>query len=165
VNSRVRPLQVVIAVAAFTMTLLLAHAEPKDAKSKDARPKQEQSSKNMGATRPCYDCHKDAKKEFASRKYVHAPVAKADCESCHLRHGFSQKLVLAKPVPELCYTCHDAVKTADAFEFHANSPRPRLQRSARSANTASALARVRRGKPPDSSARQGTPIWCAAATS
>ena len=60
------------------------------------------------ARRPCYDCHAAAKEAFA-RKYVHAPVAKEDCEVCHKRHGFSQKLVLQASPPELCTPCHEDV--------------------------------------------------------
>ena len=111
---RLRPVQTLV-VAAVMAALLLAHADAKpakDTKAKHPGVMQDQSAKNGGAMRPCYDCHKEVKKQFASKKFVHPPVAKTQCESCHLRHGFSQKLVLVKPVPELCFGCHDAVKTA-----------------------------------------------------
>ena len=63
-------------------------------------------------SRPCYDCHQESKQEYASKKFVHAPVAKTDCAACHESHGFLQKLVLSKPPPELCFSCHEALKTA-----------------------------------------------------
>jgi len=32
--------------------------------------------------RSCYDCHKEAEARY-KKAFVHDPVAKADCESCH----------------------------------------------------------------------------------
>ena len=93
-----------VAVATLaTALLVLAHAEAAKPKSKP---------KPAAAGRPCYDCHKDAKQEYLSKKFVHAPVAKSDCAVCHQRHGFSNKLILTKEVPALCFGCHDAVRTA-----------------------------------------------------
>jgi len=43
-----------------------------------------------GPARTCYDCHAASKQEFAKAKFVHAPVAKADCAACHQSHGFTQ---------------------------------------------------------------------------
>jgi predicted CXXCH cytochrome family protein len=57
----------------------------------------------------CVDCHQDFKKRLKA-KFVHSPVKKA-CEECHLRHGFAQKLVLKKDLPELCIDCHANVGT------------------------------------------------------
>ncbi|HET6350024.1 MAG TPA: cytochrome c3 family protein [Candidatus Krumholzibacteria bacterium] len=57
--------------------------------------------------KPCVDCHQDFKKRLKA-KYVHAPV-KAECEQCHKRHGFEQKLVLTKDLPDLCIDCHAGV--------------------------------------------------------
>ncbi|TPW11174.1 MAG: hypothetical protein FD129_1731, partial [bacterium] len=51
--------------------------------------------------RSCYDCHKEAEAAY-KKPFVHDPVARADCESCHKRHGFSQTLILARGFPELC---------------------------------------------------------------
>ncbi|NIS63514.1 MAG: hypothetical protein GTO13_23355, partial [Proteobacteria bacterium] len=42
----------------------------------------------------CLDCHKEKKQEYSSRKYVHSPVAKEDCESCHRRHGLVGAVLL-----------------------------------------------------------------------
>jgi len=57
--------------------------------------------------KPCVECHQDFKKRLKA-KFVHAPVAK-ECEDCHLRHGFAQKLVLKKDLPGLCIDCHAGV--------------------------------------------------------
>ncbi|MEK7330408.1 MAG: cytochrome c3 family protein, partial [Candidatus Eisenbacteria bacterium] len=65
-----------------------------------------------GRARTCYDCHPQAKGEFQKKKVVHAPVAKNDCASCHQSHGFSQRLVLTKAPPELCFDCHGDLKKA-----------------------------------------------------
>jgi len=49
--------------------------------------------------RPCYDCHGQAKADFQKKAFIHAPVKSEDCESCHKRHGFAQKLVLQADYP------------------------------------------------------------------
>ncbi|MCE9627157.1 MAG: hypothetical protein K8R56_04475, partial [Candidatus Eisenbacteria bacterium] len=46
-------------------------------------------AKSAAPARSCYDCHSDLKKTWA-KKFVHEPVAKADCAACHLSHGFQQ---------------------------------------------------------------------------
>ena len=71
------------------------------------------ASKARGPARSCYDCHADAKKEY-QKKYVHPDVAKENCLACHDSHGFSQKLVLKKPMPELCIGCHGELQKAAA---------------------------------------------------
>ncbi|MEW5702009.1 MAG: cytochrome c3 family protein [Candidatus Zixiibacteriota bacterium] len=53
----------------------------------------------------CYSCHQEKAGEY-NRKYRHAPVAKEDCEACHLRHGFANMLVLKKTGKALCTLCH-----------------------------------------------------------
>jgi predicted CXXCH cytochrome family protein len=58
--------------------------------------------------RECVDCHEDFK-NVLKRSHVHAP-AKQDCETCHKRHGFTQKLVLTENMPDLCTGCHEDVK-------------------------------------------------------
>ncbi|HBO69140.1 MAG TPA: hypothetical protein DD658_02940, partial [Deltaproteobacteria bacterium] len=63
----------------------------------------------LAAKKGCYDCHPKAKAAH-QRKFVHAPVAKEDCEACHKRHGFSNKLILKEKGAELCYSCHKGLK-------------------------------------------------------
>ena len=55
------------------------------------------ASGSGGPARTCYDCHKEAKQKYGSKKLVHEPVAKQKCDVCHRSHGFTQKLVLQKP--------------------------------------------------------------------
>ncbi|HEX5133206.1 MAG TPA: cytochrome c3 family protein [Candidatus Krumholzibacteria bacterium] len=59
--------------------------------------------------RECVDCHEDFK-SVMKRSHVHQP-ARDNCETCHKRHGFTQKLVLVKGMPDLCTECHADVKT------------------------------------------------------
>ncbi len=47
-------------------------------------------------------------KVFKPEFYVHKPYAEDKCKSCHAE-GFSNALI--KPVPELCYTCHQDFST------------------------------------------------------
>lgn len=62
------------------------------------------------AAKECFDCHQKEKAEFSSRKNVHEPVKDAKCESCHKRHGFSNKLILVDNTNQLCYSCHAELK-------------------------------------------------------
>ncbi len=56
----------------------------------------------------CIDCHQDFK-DKSKLKIVHDPFKDKNCETCHKRHGFSQKLILVKGMPDLCTECHDGV--------------------------------------------------------
>src|SRR5208283_4074237 len=68
----------------------------------------------------CYDCHADLKQKY-TKKYIHDPVKKNDCESCHDRHGFANNLVLKKQGAELCYSCHS--KEEKSFQLaHIHKP-------------------------------------------
>jgi predicted CXXCH cytochrome family protein len=62
------------------------------------------------AAKTCYDCHKKAQTEFSARKFIHDPVKKVECESCHKRHGFANKLLLVDNSAQLCYSCHPDAK-------------------------------------------------------
>ena len=63
-------------------------------------------SSEVTAAKKCYDCHKQQKQEYTSRKFIHDPVKAEQCESCHLRHGFAQQLVLKANDNQLCFSCH-----------------------------------------------------------
>jgi predicted CXXCH cytochrome family protein len=63
------------------------------------------------AAKTCYDCHKKEKADYNSRKFLHAPLKNEDCESCHLRHGFAQQLVLKSGDNELCFSCHGDIRS------------------------------------------------------
>ncbi|HWO57737.1 MAG TPA: cytochrome c3 family protein [bacterium] len=73
----------------------------------------------LGAEKTCYDCHEEAKTRF-KKKVQHEPVAKGDCEDCHLRHGFSNMLILKKDGKELCLECHTDFDTTVASGAHAH---------------------------------------------
>jgi predicted CXXCH cytochrome family protein len=62
------------------------------------------------AAKACYDCHQKEKAEFSSKKNIHAPVKAENCESCHQRHGFSNKLILTNLTNQLCFSCHTELK-------------------------------------------------------
>ena len=56
------------------------------------------------AERPCSDCHR----KVGAGKVVHAAMGMG-CETCHATPHARKKpeLSLVKPVPELCFSCHD----------------------------------------------------------
>lgn len=62
------------------------------------------------AVKTCYDCHEKQKELYISRKFIHEPTKKEECESCHKRHGFAQTLVLTTTTNDLCYSCHEDLK-------------------------------------------------------
>jgi predicted CXXCH cytochrome family protein len=62
------------------------------------------------AAKVCYDCHQKEKAEYGSKKNIHAPVKAENCESCHKRHGFSNKLILNDVSNQLCFSCHADLK-------------------------------------------------------
>ncbi len=61
--------------------------------------------------KPCYSCHKESIKKF-DRRFKHDPVAKENCEACHVRHGFSNTLILQKKGKALCTSCHQDFDTS-----------------------------------------------------
>jgi predicted CXXCH cytochrome family protein len=64
----------------------------------------------------CLKCHGDQGKATASAKSVHAAFAAGDCSKCHGPHKAAlPKLMLAK-APDVCTTCHKALKTKMASE-------------------------------------------------
>lgn len=67
----------------------------------------------------CFGCHPDADYS-ASTKVVHGPLAVAECLFCHDPHlsKDEDEYLLKKPVPELCYGCHEK----DTVEAIANHP-------------------------------------------
>ncbi|MEW6413175.1 MAG: cytochrome c3 family protein [Candidatus Zixiibacteriota bacterium] len=62
------------------------------------------------AAKTCYDCHTKEKEIYSKVKFAHQPVKDENCESCHKRHGFAQKLILQDATSELCYKCHADLK-------------------------------------------------------
>ncbi len=67
----------------------------------------EQTVKRKGfEAKPCLDCHKKTLNDF-QKKYIHEPMAKKDCDACHLRHGKIAVLSLReREERKLCLLCH-----------------------------------------------------------
>ena len=59
----------------------------------------------------CYSCHKAAAQKY-DLKFKHDPVAKENCEGCHVRHGFSNSLILKNKGKALCTGCHTNFDTS-----------------------------------------------------
>ena len=57
----------------------------------------------------CLDCHGKMSQQFKER-FVHKPFARKDCEACHLRHGFANRLELKEWDGKLCFPCHKAIE-------------------------------------------------------
>ena len=56
-------------------------------------------------------CHSKQKTDFLARKNSSSAGQKGEnCESCHKRHGFSNKLVLVDNTNQLCFSCHTELK-------------------------------------------------------
>lgn len=56
----------------------------------------------------CFECHPDSDYS-ASTEVVHGPLSVAECIFCHDPHlsKDENEHLLKKPVPELCYGCHE----------------------------------------------------------
>lgn len=63
----------------------------------------------------CFTCHDDFAKD---KRTVHYPVSEGACTDCHEPHQSSNRFILKKPVPEICFGCHDEkdIKTNLAHE-------------------------------------------------
>jgi predicted CXXCH cytochrome family protein len=55
----------------------------------------------------CWDCHDDLEKQMKEAKYTHQPAADGDCNSCHSPHAVDNAALLLKPIPAMCYECHE----------------------------------------------------------
>ncbi len=62
----------------------------------------------------CFICHDDFTKGKAA---VHYPVGEGACTECHDPHQSPNKFILKKPVPEICFACHD-VQEIKAVSVH-----------------------------------------------
>lgn len=58
------------------------------------------------SAKKCSDCHKADVEAFMARRIKHEPMTNDNCESCHKRHGFSQRLSLVATDNSLCLGCH-----------------------------------------------------------
>ena len=60
----------------------------------------------------CFGCHDENNTET----FVHSPVKKGECLSCHDPHGSANKFFLAyNRIDSLCYQCHDRDMTSGSF--------------------------------------------------
>ena len=70
---------------------------------------------SSGLVRPlrelCLGCHLD----FIQGDYVHGPVAVRDCLACHEPHTANQPALLKFARNELCSTCHQEKRLAEAM--------------------------------------------------
>lgn len=57
----------------------------------------------------CFECHVDMKEAFAGAKHIHKP-ASGNCIQCHNPHSNDSPFMLAKDVPEQCFTCHKDIQ-------------------------------------------------------
>jgi len=53
----------------------------------------------------CYICHFDAAAKF-KKGYIHQPVERGECTSCHRPHRSPNKHLLSQEGMDLCYSCH-----------------------------------------------------------
>ena len=57
----------------------------------------------------CRDCH-DLVEKAAGAGSLHPPFKDGECDSCHLDHGESPRLLLTEEGNDLCLECHDTVE-------------------------------------------------------
>ncbi len=58
----------------------------------------------------CRKCH-DSYYDLREDDWVHGPVALGKCQMCHEPHEASHEALLKDPMPDLCFSCHDAKQT------------------------------------------------------
>ncbi|MHC4908966.1 MAG: cytochrome c3 family protein [Planctomycetota bacterium] len=78
----------------------------------------------------CYLCHEHVHDVIATASVVHPPAAE-DCSACHLAHGSAHAHVLAEPIDENCFSCHQDIEQSIAA---VTSPHGALSLDAKCAN-------------------------------
>ena len=63
---------------------------------------------------PCSGCHE----EVADHKYLHPPVAAADCLACHIVHGEKRNNYINEQEINFCYNCHNTVVAVGETVLH-----------------------------------------------
>ena len=66
----------------------------------------------------CFTCHEEY--QFQGN-YVHAPVSRGECTSCHTPHASGAGKLLQKKPPDLCFSCHQETKFSREYP---GTPRP-----------------------------------------
>ncbi len=64
----------------------------------------------------CLGCHDKQAKEEKGAKSVHAAFGNGDCTKCHSPHKAGLKKLLFATAPDLCLSCHKAMKSKLAAE-------------------------------------------------
>ena len=57
-------------------------------------------------TEVCFECHKEQKNDWESKKYTHGPVTIGNCTICHSPHASDYPFNLYKSTWNLCVNCH-----------------------------------------------------------
>lgn len=70
----------------------------------DGVPNPNQSTEALINQDNCVDSTASVKKDIKPEYFLHKPYEEEKCKSCHAE-GFSNALI--KPMPELCYSCHE----------------------------------------------------------
>jgi predicted CXXCH cytochrome family protein len=65
-----------------------------------------QEKESQQSTKVCMACHKD----LTTQIYVHGPVSVGGCLPCHDYTSFPVKYELRTSGPNLCFSCHEAMK-------------------------------------------------------
>ncbi|MCF8056186.1 MAG: cytochrome c3 family protein [Desulfocapsa sp.] len=84
------------------------NGEPPEASSK----KTAMPALLMPANKLCINCHLDktARRAIRDRLWLHNPVARGDCLSCHSAHQSSNLAHLKQSLDKICAICHDPDK-------------------------------------------------------
>jgi predicted CXXCH cytochrome family protein len=64
----------------------------------------------------CGGCHSDVKDAASAARSTHEPVVAGECTACHSPHQTALEGLLLAKTPDLCLTCHKALKTRMAEE-------------------------------------------------
>ena len=74
----------------------------------------------------CFGCHEaeDFQALETEEATLHSPVEEGECIECHTPHRSEHKALLAKPVAETCFGCHEAedFESPDTEEATVHSP-------------------------------------------
>ena len=98
-----------------------AHSNSKNTcmKCHDSHKMQEKKDRTSPISSACYGCHKEMAYVIDEWEYLHEPVKKGQCDSCHKIHRSQYRKLLKKMYPkeyvieyrsglyDLCWDCHD----------------------------------------------------------
>lgn len=71
------------------------------------------------AKNACGACHRPYF-QVQPNEWQHGPVAAGQCGFCHLPHSSPYQHLLTRPVPELCFQCHDRKTLAKPYHATAD---------------------------------------------